>query len=362
MSPLQEIIVAQESINDETVQIVAVHVGNGSRVSKGDPVVEIETSKANLTLEAEHDGYIACAFKVGDEVEVGTTIARIFQSSPPVFSDSVSEPEPRPPGGQPAVEPIFSDAARVALRELNLSEDQFAGIAFVTEDLVRQFRRDGDDDESPQPEDEDGPSDDFDPASLCDLRAYLRADVFRYQQKTGFGISLRCFLRNPGFRCTWYFRTRKYLKRRPLARFIFGPMLSIFGNREARKYGIRIPLAARVGRGLLIGHWGGIWINPKAVIGENCNLNNDVSIGSAGPAAKLGHPVIGNRVFIGPGARISGDIRIGNDSVIGANSFLTKSVGRRSVVVGVPATVSSRTGSEGFINDILNPEVPSESL
>jgi len=87
-----------------------------------------------------------------------------------------------------------------------------------------------------------------------------------------------------------------------------------------------------------------------------------VSIGSAGPAAKRGHPNIGDRVFIGPGARISGAIRIGDDSVISANTFLTKSLGPRSVAVGVPATVSSGSGSQGFINDIWDPEALSENL
>ena len=349
MSVIQEIIVPQDSVNDETVQLVAIHAGHGSRVAGGDPVVEIETSKANLTLEAEADGYIECAFKLGDEIAVGTAVARILDS-PPAAPAAVPEVGTVAEG---AGETIFSDAARAALGELNLDEDRFAGIAFVTEDMVRQL--DGGGDQTDGPAGDDPPPRDFEPASIAELRDYLRADLFRYRQRTGFWVSLRCFLKNPGFRTTCCFRIRKFLAPRPLARLFCAPIFALLGNHTARKYGIRIPVSARIGRGLMIGHWGGIWINPKAVIGENCNLNNDVSIGSAGPVAKLGHPVIGDRVFIGPGARISGNIRVGDDSVIAANSFLTKSVQRGSVVVGVPAEVASKGGSAGFINDILDP-------
>jgi serine O-acetyltransferase len=114
--------------------------------------------------------------------------------------------------------------------------------------------------------------------------------------------------------------------------------------------GISLPKYAKIGSGLYIGHFGGIIIHPEVEIGEYCNLSHSVTIGIGGRGEKSGVPKIGNRVFIGPGARIFGPIEIGNDVAIGANSVVTKDVPDRAVVMGIPAQIVSFNGSQGYVS------------
>jgi serine O-acetyltransferase len=114
--------------------------------------------------------------------------------------------------------------------------------------------------------------------------------------------------------------------------------------------GIDLPKYAKVGKGLYIGHFGGIIVHPEAEIGEYCNLSNDVTIGVNGRWEKSGVPRVGDRVFIGPGARLLGSIKIGNDVAIGANSVVTKDVPDRAVVMGVPAKIVNFNGSQGYVS------------
>jgi serine O-acetyltransferase len=113
--------------------------------------------------------------------------------------------------------------------------------------------------------------------------------------------------------------------------------------------GIDLPKYTKIGKGLYIGHFGGIIVSPHAEIGEFCHLSHDVTIGVGGRGEKSGVPKIGNRVFIGPGARIFGSIKIGDDVAIGANSVVTKDIPNRAVVMGIPAQVINFNGSEEYI-------------
>lgn len=84
-------------------------------------------------------------------------------------------------------------------------------------------------------------------------------------------------------------------------------------------------------KGLSISHIGTIVVNHKARIGENCRLHVCVNIGT-------GEPVIGNNVYIGPGAKIFGNIRIADGIKIGANAVVNKSFNQEGkTIVGVPA-------------------------
>ena len=113
--------------------------------------------------------------------------------------------------------------------------------------------------------------------------------------------------------------------------------------------GIDLPKYTKIGKGLYIGHFGGIIVCPYAEIGDFCHLSHDVTIGVGGRGEKSGTPKIGNRVFIGPGARIFGPIKIGDDVAIGANSVVTKDVPDRAVVIGIPAQIVNFNGSEEYI-------------
>lgn len=109
------------------------------------------------------------------------------------------------------------------------------------------------------------------------------------------------------------------------------------------------PNKAEIGKGLFIPHAVGITIYVDTKIGEYCNLSQHVTIGVGGRGEKRGTPKVGDRVYIGPGARIFGPITIGNDVAIGANAVVTKDLPDNAVAVGVPAKIISYKGSKDFI-------------
>ena len=120
----------------------------------------------------------------------------------------------------------------------------------------------------------------------------------------------------------------------------------------AEKYGIDISYRANIGKGLYIGHFGGIVIHGDAQIGSFCNLSQGMTIGSLARGNNMGIPKIGNRVFIGPGATILGGISIGDDVLIGTNAIVTFDVPNHSVVAAPLATIISNKGSSDYINNI----------
>ena len=99
--------------------------------------------------------------------------------------------------------------------------------------------------------------------------------------------------------------------------------------------GADVPLNAQIGGGLLMPHPNGIVIHPDAIIGPNCLLFQQVTIGSA----RGGVPRIGGHVDIGAGAKIIGPITLGDHVQVGANSVVTCDVPAGSVVAGIPARV-----------------------
>ena len=113
--------------------------------------------------------------------------------------------------------------------------------------------------------------------------------------------------------------------------------------------GIQIPFSSKIGKGFYIGHFGGIIISPQAVLGAYCNISHGCTIGQSGRGGKQHVPVIGDRVYIAPGAKIIGGIKIGNDVAIGANAVVTKDLPDNAVAVGVPAQIISYEGSKDFV-------------
>jgi serine O-acetyltransferase len=113
--------------------------------------------------------------------------------------------------------------------------------------------------------------------------------------------------------------------------------------------GISIPASVQIGHSFYIGHFGGIILNGKAVIGDNCNISQGTTIGVSGVANSRGVPVIGDYVYIGANAIVAGKITIGNNVLIGACSLVTTDVAAYSVMQGVPALFISDKGSEGYI-------------
>jgi serine O-acetyltransferase len=96
--------------------------------------------------------------------------------------------------------------------------------------------------------------------------------------------------------------------------------------------GADIPLNATIGGGLLIPHPNGIVVHPKAVIGPNCLLFQQVTVGDAG-----GIPRIGGHVDIGAGAKVLGPVTIGDHARIGANAVVLLDVPPGATAAGIPA-------------------------
>jgi serine O-acetyltransferase len=97
--------------------------------------------------------------------------------------------------------------------------------------------------------------------------------------------------------------------------------------------GCEIPLNARIGGGLVMPHPNGIVINTDVVVGPNCLIFQQVTLGSNG----RGVPVLGGHVDVGAGAKVIGPVRVGNHAVIGANAVVTSDVDPDTTVVGIPA-------------------------
>jgi serine O-acetyltransferase len=116
------------------------------------------------------------------------------------------------------------------------------------------------------------------------------------------------------------------------------------------KYGFSISPRTEIGPGFFLGHIGCITIHEKAIIGRNCNIAQGVTIGQSNRGGRKGYPVIGDNVFIGPGAVVIGRIKIGDNVAIGANSVVTKDVPDNAVVAGIPAKVISYAGSSDYVN------------
>tara|TARA_R110002049_G_scaffold3795_5_gene27637 strand:- start:114976 stop:115527 length:552 start_codon:yes stop_codon:yes gene_type:complete len=113
--------------------------------------------------------------------------------------------------------------------------------------------------------------------------------------------------------------------------------------------GISLPYAAQIGEGFYIGHFGGIIINPSAVIGKNCNVSQGVTIGVSGRGEKRGVPIIGNHVYMGANAVIAGKITIGDHCLIAANSLVVDSIEANKTVSGMPAIIINNNTSKDYI-------------
>jgi serine O-acetyltransferase len=107
--------------------------------------------------------------------------------------------------------------------------------------------------------------------------------------------------------------------------------------------GAEIDLRSKIGGGLLLPHPNGIVIHPNTIIGNNCLIFQQVTIGTNGNSPIP--PTISDHVDIGAGAKILGNITIGYLAKIGANAVVTKNVPARSTAVGIPATIKMNKGA-----------------
>ena len=132
---------------------------------------------------------------------------------------------------------------------------------------------------------------------------------------------------------------------------IFGKVLQFLYYKKRLKYNKYIPLNV-FGPGLSIAHFGSIIVNGNAKVGENCRIQDSVTIGATNGESDA--PVIGNNVFIGSGARIIGKVNIASDIAIGANAVVVKDFNKSGITIGgVPAKKISDNNSHSNLNKCL---------
>ncbi|NJN74674.1 MAG: serine acetyltransferase [Limnothrix sp. RL_2_0] len=179
----------------------------------------------------------------------------------------------------------------------------------------------------------------------------LREDLDRYMlldERAWWVIILTC----QGVWVTAQYRFSRWVKcdcHVPVIRQVLRLFCAISQRVVVMLTNCEFPNTAQIGKGLLIPHPYGIVIHQDAQIGDYCNLGQDTTIGIGGRKEKSGVPILGDRIFVGPGARIFGKISIANDVAIGANAVVTKSLEANAVAVGIPAKVISYKGSQDFI-------------
>ena len=148
MKILEQIVVPQESVNDESVLVIDLHFTNGDEVNSDEVILDIETSKTVISLTANQKGYIYYLVNLDDEVIVGTTLAYICSTvlDQQEFeqldllnhtkNEKSNEALVQLEDKQAKTKPVFSKKALSILQVKQISKDQFIGFDFVTEDIV----------------------------------------------------------------------------------------------------------------------------------------------------------------------------------------------------------------------------------
>lgn len=187
-----------------------------------------------------------------------------------------------------------------------------------------------------------------------------KADLKRYiltpEEKT-FKNCLRILFFNEELWFLFWFRVGQWSRQEcnvPIVKSLLNVITRIMHRLIGLITGIDIDFSTKIGKGLYIGHSGKIVINCAAELGEYCNISTGNVIGVSGRGVRRGVPKIGSRVYIAPGAILIGDITIGSDCAIGANSVVTKNFPDNSVIVGIPARMINMNGSSDFIESYNN--------
>lgn len=173
-----------------------------------------------------------------------------------------------------------------------------------------------------------------------DLKLYLLSDSIAYGIKFN---SLKEIIYHNCFDKIWiFYRRLRYVeyyknKKKNKIEYLYYQYLRYSFRKVSISLGFSIP-ANVCERGLAVLHYGSIVINANSKIGKNCMIHSCVNIGANGGSSKA--PVIGNNVFIGPGAILYGDIEIADNVYIGANAVVNKSIlEKNAVVAGVPGKI-----------------------
>jgi len=185
-----------------------------------------------------------------------------------------------------------------------------------------------------------------------ELKKLIEADLNRYGFKSEKDLSFFNKREFFGYRYTKILRkTAYYKKHNKKIKYYFNRLLL---EKYTIKYAYSIPYSVELGKGLFLGHLGNVVINYKAVIGDNVNLAQGVTIGLSNGGKNSGVPRIGNRVWIGANATVVGGIIIEDDVMIAPNTFVNFDVPTHSIVVGEKAKILYQyNATEKYVENLV---------
>ena len=155
----------------------------------------------------------------------------------------------------------------------------------------------------------------------------------------------------PGFQAlavhrfgNWRMEIRPDLLRAPFS-IIYGALFRGIRN----FYGIELPYTTTVGRRVVIEHQSGIVIHGATVIGDDCIIRQNVTLGNRNLDRPLEAPRLGARVNVGAGAKILGGVTVGDDAQVGANAVVLRDVPAKALVAGVPGRIVKTAGAPAVV-------------
>jgi serine O-acetyltransferase len=157
---------------------------------------------------------------------------------------------------------------------------------------------------------------------------------------------LEVFLCYSGLHAVWFHRVNHWLWNHRL--FLAARWLSQVARLLTA---IEIHPGARIGRRLFIDHGMGVVVGETSMIGDDVTLYQGVTLGGTGKEHGKRHPTLEDRVVVGSGAKILGNIVVGKNCRIGAGSVVLRNVPDNSTVVGVPGHIIFREGKRVVITD-----------
>ena len=134
-------------------------------------------------------------------------------------------------------------------------------------------------------------------------------------------------------RANWFYKKDMKL----IARYI--------SQRSRKKTGIEIHPGATIGKNLFIDHGMGVVIGETTIIGDNCTLYQNVTLGGTGKDHGKRHPTLGNNVLVGAGAKVLGPFKVGDNARVAAGAVVLDEVPDNATAVGVPARIVRINGT-----------------
>lgn len=143
----------------------------------------------------------------------------------------------------------------------------------------------------------------------------------------------------PGFRALAVYRFGNW-RMKIKSKFLRAPFSILYRmlfRRVRNWYSIELPYSAKIGRRLIIEHQGAIVLHGNARIGDDCIIRQGVTIGNRYTNRPDEAPILGDRVNVGAGAKILGNVTLGHNVSVGANAVVLHNVETNIAVVGIPA-------------------------